>query len=143
MSGSIAVAAKEIVFSITPEGGSKTEIAEVTDYSGLRFAREIADVTHYSTGFGRARKPLLNEIVDVTMDMNFVDDPVKASFPDFLAIYESGDIANFSLDFPESLGSINFDAYVSVIEVASTFDSVIKANATLAVDITALQYTPA
>jgi len=126
-----SVAAKETIISL-----DGTPLAEVTALTGVALARELADVTSFGAGIGRDRKPVLSEIVDITMEMNFLSGEIYALNAHFTA----GTVGAFTVLLPETLGTFSFNAFVPKIELVIEFDNIVKATVTLGVNVDDVTY---
>jgi hypothetical protein len=130
---SLSTAAKETIISL-----DASPLAEITAMSNIQMAREIVDVTSFGAGIGRDRKLVLAAIVDVTMEMNFL----SGNFSPLETHFQDGTTGAFLLTLAGSLGVFNFDAFVTIIEPVIDYETIIKANVTLGVDINRISYTP-
>lgn len=135
---SLAVAAKNIVIK-----KDTTVVAEITSLSGIAMSRGMEDVTSFSEGLARDRIPILEDPIDITMEMNFLNTNFIAFRNDYLTAAKS----DYSIELPDdttstSLGTFTFTAYVSKLELMSEFDGVVQASCVLSVDDSGVVYNP-
>lgn len=122
---SLAVAAKTIVIK-----KAGTDIAEVISLSGIAMSRAMEDVTSFGPGLSRDRIPILEDPIDITMEMNFLN----SNFVEFRDDWKNGTKSDYSVVLPDGLGTFSFTAYTSRLELLSEFDGVVQASCVISVD---------
>ncbi len=106
-------------------------IAELTDISGPSMEADELDVTSHDSPNGyREYIQGLKDAGEVTIEGNFL--PANATQGNLLSDYESGDVVNYQLVFPNSDSTTwGFAAFVTAFEPAAGVEDVLTFTATL------------
>lgn len=113
------------------DGATFTTIAELTDISGPSLEADELDVTSHDSPNGyREYIQGLKDAGEVSIEGNFL--PGNATQETLLADYESGDVVNYQIVFPDA-GSTTwgFAAFVTAFEPAAGVEDVLTFSATL------------
>lgn len=106
-------------------------IAEVTNISGPSLSADSIEVTSHDSEDGyREFIQGLKDAGEVTMDLNFV--PTNATQASLLSIYESGEVTNFQMVFPDTTNTTwGFAGFVTGFEVGMPTDTQLTASSTI------------
>lgn len=105
------------------------ELAEVKSFGGPNQDSEEIDVTHLRSP-GRRREYLQSFLDSGELPMNLNALLGNATHQQLQADYDSGDVVEYKLTFPDT-STATFDAYVKSIGVAAQVGNALEMNGTL------------